>query len=75
MYSSEALSTIFHRILQFEEDVKVLYEECIAKLDDAVIIEILQSISDEETGHIEQARNLLKIIQEDFLREAREKEG
>ena len=74
MYSSESLSNMFQRILQFEEDVKALYDDCIQKLDDTDIIEILQSISNEEKGHIEQARNLLKIIQEDFLREAREKE-
>ena len=74
MYSSEALSNMFQRILQFEEDVKALYDDCIQKLDDTSIIEILQSISNEEKGHIELARNLLKTIQEDFLREAREKE-
>ncbi len=75
MYSSEELSTMFQRILQFEEDVKTLYDDCIGKLDDTIIIETLQSISNEEKGHIELARNLMKIIQEDFLKEAREKEG
>jgi len=74
MYSSEALSNMFQRILQFEEDVKTLYDHCIQRLDDTDIIEILQSISNEEKGHIELAKNLLKIIQEDFLREAREKQ-
>ncbi|GJQ58418.1 MAG: hypothetical protein D8M57_14675 [Candidatus Scalindua sp. AMX11] len=75
MYSSEALSTIFQRIVQFEEDVKTLYDDCIDKLDDTIIVEILQSISNEEKGHIELAKNLMTIIQEDFLKEAREKEG
>ncbi|MDR4503858.1 MAG: hypothetical protein MRK01_03580 [Candidatus Scalindua sp.] len=75
MYSSEALSNMFLRILQFEEDVKALYDDCIDKLDDAIIIEILQSISNEEKGHIELARNLLKIIQKDLLKEASEKDG
>ncbi|MDR4497595.1 MAG: hypothetical protein MRK02_06685 [Candidatus Scalindua sp.] len=74
MYSSEALSNMFQKILEFEEDVKALYDDCIQKLDDKAIVEILQSISNEEKGHIELARNLLKTIQEDFLREAREKE-
>ncbi len=73
MYSSEALSIMFQRILQFEEDAKVLYDDCIKKLDDKFIIEILQSISNEEKGHIELAKNLMNIIQEDFLKEARSK--
>ncbi|MCP5006245.1 MAG: hypothetical protein GY941_20240 [Planctomycetes bacterium] len=75
MYSSEALSNMFQKILQFEEDVKVLYDECIDKLDNSEIVAILQSISNEEKGHIELARNLLKIIQDDFLKEAGEKEA
>ncbi|MFQ5964275.1 MAG: hypothetical protein ACE5KZ_08335 [Candidatus Scalinduaceae bacterium] len=71
MYSSESLSSIFQRVLKFEEDAKSLYDDCIKELDDKIIIDTLQSISNEEKGHIELARNLLKIIQEDFLKEAR----
>lgn len=33
MYSKEALSGIFQRILQFEEEAKALYEDCIKKLE------------------------------------------
>lgn len=73
MYSSESLSNIFQRILQFEEQAKKLYDNCIKKLEDKDTINILQSISNEEKGHIELARKLMEIIQEDFLREMRNK--
>ncbi len=64
MYSKEALSDIFQRILQFEEEAKALYEDCIKKLDDKNTINILQSISNEEKGHIELARKLTELIKE-----------
>ncbi len=64
MYSKEALSDIFQRILQFEEEAKALYEDCIKKLDDKNTINILQSISNEEKGHIELARKLAELIKE-----------
>ncbi len=70
MYSKEALSDIFQRILQFEKEAKSLYDECIEKIEDEHSINILQSISNEEEGHIEQAKKLFKIIEEDFLKEA-----
>ncbi len=70
MYSKEALSDIFQRILQFEQDAKSLYDDCINKVDDEHSINILQSISNEEEGHIEQAERLFKIIEEDFPKEA-----
>jgi rubrerythrin len=73
MYSSESLSNIFQGILQFEEKAKKLYDDCIKKLEDKDTINILQSISNEEKGHIELARKLMEIIQEDFLREMRNK--
>ncbi len=68
MYSKEALSDIFQRILKFEQDAKSIYDDCIEKIDDEISINILQSISNEEKGHIEQAKKLLEIIKEDFPR-------
>jgi rubrerythrin len=65
MYSKEALSDIFQRILKFEQDAKSIYDDCIKKIDDEHSINILQSISKEEEGHIEQAEKLFKIIKED----------
>ncbi len=64
MYSKEALSDIFQRILQFEEEAKELYDDCIKKLDDKNTINILQSVSNEEKGHIELARKLMELIKE-----------
>ncbi len=66
MYSKEALSDIFQRILKFEQDAKSIYDDCIKKIDDEHSINILQSISNEEKSHIEQARKLFKIIEEDL---------
>ncbi len=62
MYSKEALSDIFKKILKFEQDYKSIYADCIEKVDDEHLISILTSISNEEEGHIEQAKKLLKII-------------
>ncbi len=62
MYSKEALSDVFQKILQFEEDVKVLYDDCIEKLEDEEIINILSSISKEEKDHIELAKQLIELI-------------
>lgn len=64
MYSREALTEIFQRILQFEEDAKALYDDYIEELDDENIINILRSISNEEKGHIELAKRLVELIQE-----------
>jgi len=66
MYSKEALSDIFQRILQFEKEAKSLYDECINKIEDEHSINIPQSISNEEEGHIEQAKKLFKIIEKDL---------
>ena len=66
MYSKEALSDIFQRILKFEQDAKSAYDSCIKEVDHEHSINILQSISDEEEDHIEQAKKLLKIIEEDI---------
>ncbi len=68
MYSKEGLSDIFQRILKFEQDAKSIYDDCIENIDDEISINILQSISNEEKGHIEQAKKLFKIIEEDFPR-------
>ncbi len=68
MYSKKALSEIFQRILKFEQDAKSLYDDCIEKIKDEHSIKILRTISDEEKGHIEEAKKLLKIIEEDFPR-------
>jgi len=64
MYSKEALLEIFQNILQFEVNVKKIYDDCIEELEDKDIINILQSIRDEEEGHIELAKPLLKLIKE-----------
>jgi bacterioferritin (cytochrome b1) len=65
MYSKEALSDIFQRILKFEQDAKSIYDGCIEKIEDEHSINILQSISNEEESHIEQAEKLFKIIDKD----------
>lgn len=64
MYSKEALSDIFERVLQFEIDAETAYDECIEKLDDETAIDILQTIRNEERGHIELARRLIELIQD-----------
>jgi bacterioferritin (cytochrome b1) len=64
MYSKEALSDIFQRILEFEQDAKSAYDGCINKVDDEISIKVLQSISNEEKEHIELAKKLFKIIEE-----------
>jgi rubrerythrin len=64
MYSKEALSDIFERVLQFEKDAKAVYDECIEKLDDEAAINILQTISNEEKGHIELAKRLIELIED-----------
>ncbi len=66
MYSKEALSDIFQRILKFEQDAKSIYDDCIGKIDDEHSINILQSISNDEEDHIEQAKKLFKIIDGDL---------
>ncbi len=65
MYSKEELSDIFQRILEFEHEAKSLYDDCINKVDDEISKDILQSISNEEKGHIELAQTLFKIIEKD----------
>jgi rubrerythrin len=64
MYSKEALTELFQRILKFEEDAKALYDDYIEKLGDENTISILRSISNEEKGHIELAKRLIELIQE-----------
>ncbi len=64
MYSKEALSDIFGSVLQFEVDVKKIYDDCIEKLEDKYIINILQSISNEEKSHKELVKPLLNLIKE-----------
>jgi rubrerythrin len=64
MYSKEALSDIFERVLQFEIDAESIYNECIEKLEDETAVDILQTIRNEERGHIELARRLIEIIQD-----------
>ena len=70
MYSEEALSDIFQRILKFEQDAKSAYDDCINKVDDEDSINILQSISKEEKVHIELAEKLFTIIEKDIPKEA-----
>jgi bacterioferritin (cytochrome b1) len=68
MYSKEELSDIFQRILKFEQDAKSAYDNCIKEVNHEHSINILQSISNEEEGHIEQAKKLFKIIKKDIPR-------
>ncbi len=63
-YSEKALSKIFQRIIQFEEEVNTLYDDCIKELEDKSVIDVLQSISREEKSHIALARELLELIKE-----------
>ncbi len=70
MYSKEALADIFQRILKFEQDAKSAYDSCIKEVNHEHSINILQSISDEEAAHIEEAKKLFKIIEEDVPKEA-----
>lgn len=62
MYSKETLLAIFQKILQFEVNVKKIYDDCIEKLEDDEIINVLKSISSEEKDHIELAKPLLELI-------------
>ena len=64
MYSKEALSDVFQRILKFEQDAKSAYDGCINEVEDEISIKILQSISNEEKEHIELAKELFEIIEE-----------
>ncbi len=65
MYSREDLADVFQKVLQFEEDVKGLYDDCLDKLIDEDIIKVLSSISKEEKGHIELAKQLKELIKEE----------
>ena len=60
MYSKEALSDIFQRILKFEQDAKSIYDDCIENLDDEHSINILQSISNEEEATLNRQKSFLK---------------
>ncbi len=64
-YSKEALSDILQRSLKFEQEAQSAYDDCINNVDDENSIKILQSISNEEKNHIELAKKLFKIIEED----------
>ena len=64
VYSKEALSDMFERVLQFEIDAETAYGECIEKLDDETAIDILQTIRNEERGHIALAKRLIELIQD-----------
>ncbi len=55
---------MFERVLQFEIDAETAYGECIEKLDDETAIDILQTIRNEERGHIELAKRLIELIQD-----------
>jgi rubrerythrin len=69
MYSRKALFDIFQRILKFEQDAKSIYDDCIEKIDDEHSIKILQSISNEEKDHIEEAKKLFKIMGDESPKE------
>ncbi len=70
-HTRESLSGVFQRILKFEQDAKSVYDDCIEKIDDEHSINILQSISNEEEGHIKQAKKLFKIIGEDLTQRSK----
>ncbi len=69
MYSKEALADIFQRILKYEQDAKSAYDNCIKEIAHEHSINILKLISDEEEGHIEQAKKLFKRIEEEIPKE------
>ena len=63
-HTRESLSGVFQRVIQFEEKIKTLYDDCIKDLEDKITIDVLQTISSEEKGHIVLARELMDIIKE-----------
>ena len=69
MYSKEELSDIFQRILKFEQDAKSAYDNCIKDVNHEHSINILQSISNEEKDHIEEAKKLFKIMGDESPKE------
>ncbi len=66
MYSKKDLADVFQRILKFEQDITPIYEECIDNIDDEHIVDILQEICNEEKVHIELAKELFEIIDEEI---------
>ncbi|MCP4256741.1 MAG: hypothetical protein GY774_04340 [Planctomycetes bacterium] len=62
MYSEEALSDMFQKILKFEQDAELIYANCLKEVDDKHVTNVLQSINNDEKNHIELANELLKII-------------
>jgi rubrerythrin len=65
MYSEEALSEMFQKILKFEQDAKLIYANCLKEVDDKHVTNVLQSISNDEIKHIELANELFNIIDKD----------
>jgi len=59
--------------LKFDHDAKSAYDSCTKEVDHEHSINILQSTSNEEEDHIEQAKKLFKIIEEEIPEEASSK--
>ena len=66
VFQGIVLSDVFQRILKYEQEIWANpHEECIEKIEDEHIIKILQEICKEEEVHIELAKELFKIIEEE----------
>jgi len=64
MISNDQLLERIKSIEIFENDIKLEYEECIAKLTDQKVIQKIEGIRQSEITHIAIAQKLVKIINE-----------
>ena len=64
MISNDQLLERIKSIEIFENDIKLEYEECIAKLTDQKVIQKIEGIRQSEITHIAIAQELVKIINE-----------
>jgi len=77
MYSREALTDIFQKVLQFEEDVKVLYDDCIDNLEDELkyykwlsedkrerVANIMKKLGGDSQRHKSMVENLIQNVGE-----------
>ncbi len=62
MNSKKKLSELFQYIRSVEEKAKDLYENYLARIKDPEIVKKIQSIRDEEAGHVGIAEELLRLL-------------
>jgi len=60
--NTEMLRKEFESILELEERAKHFYDHYISQLDDEKIKKILISIRDDEIGHVDIAKELIKLV-------------